>query len=243
MPKADLTELICIIDRSGSMDGIRDDAIGGFNAFLEEQKKVPGDATLTLMLFDDEFLVVHSGTDIQQVPPLDDTTYVPRGSTALYDAIGRTINETEARLGQMPDADRPGKALVLILTDGKENASKEFDKGRIQKVLKDHEAKGWEFIYLKAGPDAFDEASGIGISRQHYATVGPTGKGLRSGYAGSNAMATGYRSGKDIGCMSLQESVGQSQMLGDKAFGVDPAEFIVHPTPPDEEDASDDSSA
>ena len=237
MPRDDLTEIIAIVDRSGSMDVLRDDAIGGFNAFLEEQKKVPGDATLTLMLFDDKFLVVHNGADIQQVPLLDETTFVPRGSTALHDAIGRTINETEARLGKMPDADRPGKVLVLILTDGHENSSKEFDKGRIQKVIKDHEAKGWEFIYLKAGPDSFEEARDIGISKGHYANVQATGRGTRSAFAGSNALAAAYRSGQDVRCMSLQSNVDQAQLIGDKAFGVEAPEIIISGTQaPDDSD-------
>lgn len=240
MPRANATEIICIVDRSGSMDSIRDDVIGGFNAFLTEQKKVPGDATLTLMLFDDQFLVVHNGIDIQQVTPLDETTYVPRGRTALYDAIGRTINETEARLGKLPDADRPGKALVLILTDGHENSSQEFDKGRIQKVIKDHEAKGWEFIYLKAGLDTFEEARDIGISKSHYANVGATRVGTLSAFAGSNLMATAYRGGRGIRAMSVQSHVDQTQMLGDKAFGIDPAEIVISGTqaPDDSDDAS-----
>ena len=244
MPRDDLTELICIVDRSGSMDSIRDDAIGGFNAFLEEQKKVPGDATLTLMLFDDQFLVAYNGVDIQAVPPLDETTFVPRGSTALHDAIGRTINEIEARLDKMPDADRPSKVLVLILTDGMENASKEFDKGRIQKVIKNHEAKGWEFIYLKAGPDSFEEAREIGISANRYANIQSSRRGVRSAFAASNVMAAAYREGADIQCMSMQSRVDSAQLLGDEAFGVKPAEIVIPGAKaPDDADDADDSSA
>jgi hypothetical protein len=188
------------------MDTIRDDAIGGFNAFLEEQQQVPGEANLTMMLFDDQFLKVHEGTPIADVPKLDTTTFVPRGSTALLDAIGRTINETEARLDAMAEDDRPAKVLVMILTDGMENASQEFDKGRIQKVIKDHEAKGWEFMYLKAGADSFEEAGSIGIGSRNYANVGSSRKGMIGAYRAVSNMAARYRAGGQSAVvgMSLQ---------------------------------------
>ena len=191
------------------MDAIRDDAIGGFNSFLKEQQQVPGDANMTMMLFDDQFLMVHQGLPLKDVPELDKTTFVPRGGTALLDAIGRTLNETEARLAAMADADRPSKVLVLVLTDGMENQSKEFDKGRIQKMIKDHEAKGWEFMYLKAGPDTFDQARDIGFSTANYANVGASGNGLLSAYGGINARTCSYRAGGQSALLgeSLQSSV------------------------------------
>jgi hypothetical protein len=191
------------------MDPIKDDAIGGFNSFLADQQKVPGDATLTMMLFDDQFMMVHEGLPLAEVPPLNATTFVPRGGTALNDAIGRTINEAEARIGKMDEADRPGKVLVMILTDGMENQSKEFDKGRIQKIIKDHEAKGWEFMYLKAGPDAFDEASAIGIGARNYANVSASAKGMQGAYGGVSNLVSAYRAGGQsaVQCMSLQENV------------------------------------
>ena len=246
MPRDDLTEIICIVDRSGSMDVIKDDAIGGFNSFLEEQQKVPGDATLTLMLFDNEFLTVHDGLDLQQVPKLDRTTYVPRGGTALLDAIGQTLNAVEARIAGMDEDKRPGKVLVMILTDGEENSSREFDQGRIQKRIKDHEAEGWEFMYLKAGPDDFNQARGIGISAMRYANVGASAQGLRSAYGGTNAMAAAYRTGGSsaIKSMRLQDAVDAADLVSqvqDQAETTDNAYFTT--TGDSETDNTSDNSA
>jgi uncharacterized protein YegL len=120
--KENLTELVFILDRSGSMGTMAKEAIGGFNAFLEEQKKLPGEAKLTLALFDHQYSLVCNGKDIKDVEPLDDKTYVPRGTTALLDAIGRTIDDVGSRLSATTEAERPSKILVAILTDGQENA-------------------------------------------------------------------------------------------------------------------------
>lgn len=214
MPKNDKTEIICVLDRSGSMNGIRDDCIGGFNAFIAEQKQVPGETNVTVMQFDDEFTMTHVGTPLAEVPPLDETTFVPRGSTALLDAIGRTINETEARLGKMPDEEQPGLVLVLILTDGHENASKEFNKGQIDKMVKEHEAKGWEFMYLKAGPDSFAEAGAIGISARNYANVGASRKGMIGAFRAASNMAARYRAGGQSAVVSCSLQADASDNSG-----------------------------
>src|SRR5258708_24059358 len=105
------------------MNAMKEEAIGGINAFLESQQKLPGEARLTLVLFDHEYIVAHDGVPIKDVPPLDKHSYVPRGTTALLDAIGRTINTIGERLDRTPEPDRPGKVIVAILTDGLENAS------------------------------------------------------------------------------------------------------------------------
>jgi uncharacterized protein YegL len=104
-----LCEIGFVLDRSGSMNTMKDEAIGGINAFLESQQKLPGEARLTLVLFDHEYIVVHDGVPIKEVPPLDNHSYVPRGTTALLDAIGRTINTIGERLNKTPEQDRPGK--------------------------------------------------------------------------------------------------------------------------------------
>jgi hypothetical protein len=115
--KEGLSEIVCIIDRSGSMGSIRDDAIGGFNTFLAEQKKLPGEATLTYIQFDTEYEVVHENAPLNDVPPIDETVYVPRGSTALLDAVGRTIDATGKRLANMPEEHRPETVIVAILEE------------------------------------------------------------------------------------------------------------------------------
>ncbi len=149
------TEIVCIIDRSGSMESIKNDAIGGFNAFLEAQKTEDTAATFTMVLFDNEIQVTYDGTDLQIVEPLNTQTFVPRGSTALYDAICTTIDRVGRRLAAMSDADRPDQVLVAILTDGEENASKLHTHADTrQRIEHQTEVYKWEFMFLAANMDA-----------------------------------------------------------------------------------------
>jgi hypothetical protein len=159
------TEIICIIDRSGSMESIRSDAIGGFNRFLADEQAPDDPARLTMVLFDDRYEVVHDGTDIRRVKPLTNRTFVPRGTTALLDAVGRTLNTVSARLATIPVAERPEKVIVVILTDGLENASREFSLTTVREMITryTHELK-WDFIYLAANQDAFGESAKMGIT-------------------------------------------------------------------------------
>ncbi len=180
----DLSEIACVIDRSGSMQSIKSDAIGGFNAFLEDQKKQPGRARLTLVLFDHEYERVHDSVDIQQVQPLDENTYQPRGTTALLDAIGRTIDDVGKRLAETPEAERPGTVIVAILTDGMENASKDYTRARIAEMIEhQRERYGWEFVFLAANQDAIQEAQRLSISAADAVTFNATGAGVRQAYA------------------------------------------------------------
>lgn len=161
----DLTELVFIVDRSGSMNSIRETAIESFNTFLKDQKKGPGEVQVTLVLFDHEYDMLYSGIPIDAADELDDTTFVPRGNTALFDAIGRTINEVGARLAQTAERDRPGSVIVAILTDGHENASREFDAQGIKNMIAEQESKyAWVFAYLSADKDALSDAGKIGIA-------------------------------------------------------------------------------
>jgi hypothetical protein len=163
--KEGVTELVFVLDRSGSMELMRDEAIGGFNAFLEEQKKLPGEAKLTLALFDNQYDLVCNGKDIKCVEPLDEHTYVPRGTTALLDAIGRTVADVGRRLNDTPECDRPSKVLVAILTDGMENASNDYTKDKISEVISHQRGKySWEFMFLAANQDAIAEGTSLGIS-------------------------------------------------------------------------------
>jgi hypothetical protein len=159
--KADLTDITLVIDRSGSMEEIRSDAEGGVNAFIREHAQQPGDALLTLVQFDNEYEFVHRGVPIKEVPPY---TLVPRSGTALLDAVGRAINETGERLARMPEADRPGLVIFVIVTDGQENASKEFSKAQVKEMIQRQQTKyNWHFTFLGTGQDAFAEARGLGI--------------------------------------------------------------------------------
>jgi uncharacterized protein YegL len=159
--RSDLTDITLVVDRSGSMEARREDAQGGVNAFIREQAAEPGDANLTLIQFDTEYEVVHGGVPIEQVP---DYRLVPRGATALLDAVGRAINETEKRLSEMKKKHRPGLVVFVINTDGLENSSCEFAKPQIRKMIeRRHEKEGWHFTYLGANQDAFAEAGRMGI--------------------------------------------------------------------------------
>lgn len=160
--RKDLNEILLIVDRSGSMCSCRTDAEGGINTFIEEQKKVPGEARLTLVQFDTEYDFVHRAMPIHEVPPY---TLVPRGSTALLDAIGRGVNETGKWLADTPEALRPGLVTVVIVTDGQENASREFSKAKVREMIAHQRTKySWKFLFLGADENAVAQGVGLGIN-------------------------------------------------------------------------------
>ena len=197
MPKKDHTHLICVLDRSGSMESVVNDAIGGFNTFMEEQKKQPGTMSVTLVLFDHEYLVPFKNADIKEIEPLDRTTYVPRGMTALLDAVGRSVNEAGAELDKMKEKDKPEKVIVCILTDGHENASKEFKRDQIKKMIEHQKDKySWAFVFLAANQDAFEEGSRLGIDAAYTSNFAPDGKGTRDAFEFLNDAVTSAKSKK-----------------------------------------------
>jgi len=151
--KKNYTHISVILDRTGSMESIRDDTIGGFNTFLKEQKAVTGAATLTLVQFDTQnpYEVIHDFAPLAKVPELTRDTYVPRASTPLLDAMGRGINDLEKRVGLIPASRRPSKVIFVVITDGQENSSHEFRKDQIAKMIKDRTKKDdWDFVFLSA---------------------------------------------------------------------------------------------
>jgi len=158
----DLTDITMIVDRSGSMASIKSDAEGGINTFVELQKQEPGEALLTLVQFDTHYEFVHSGIPIKQVPAF---TLVPRGGTALLDAVGRAINETGARLAATDESQRPGLVVVVIVTDGEENSSREFRREQVRAMIEHQQAVyKWQFTFLAANQDAFAEGASLGIA-------------------------------------------------------------------------------
>lgn len=159
-----LTEIVYILDRSGSMSGLEKDTIGGYNSFLEKQKKEDGDAVVTTVLFDDKYDMVHDHVDIKKVKPLTNKEYFARGMTALLDAIGKTINHVGNRHKYALDSEVPGKTIVVITTDGFENASREFNSDKVKSMIEHQKKKyGWEFLFLGANIDAISAAESIGI--------------------------------------------------------------------------------
>lgn len=159
--RTDLTDITLVVDRSGSMSTVREDAEGGVNSFIEGQAKEPGEALLTLVQFDTDYEFVHKGVPIGNVPKYE---LQPRGMTALLDAVGRAINETGERLAAMNEPDRPGLVIFVVMTDGFENSSREFTKGQLKEMIeRQQRVYNWKFTFLGANQDAFSEARGIGI--------------------------------------------------------------------------------
>lgn len=162
----DATYIAVLLDRSGSMNSVKDDTIGGFNQFLGEQKAAGDNALLSLVQFDTGGIdIVHESKPIKDVPELNSETYQPRGGTPLLDALGKTICSTGDALKAIPEANRPDKVVFVVITDGQENASKEYTKTRVKDMI-DHQSGvyKWQFIYLGANQDAFAEAGSLGIN-------------------------------------------------------------------------------
>jgi len=161
--RKDYCELVMVIDRSGSMAGKEADVEGGFKTFINEQKELPGQASLTLVQFDDEYDVLYSELSLAGAVP--EYKLIPRGMTALLDAIGKTIANVGERLSNMAEENRPEKVLFIIMTDGMENASKEYQYERIKDMI-EHQKNvySWEFIFMGADMDAISVANNIGIS-------------------------------------------------------------------------------
>lgn len=205
MPDANLTEIVCVLDRSGSMAAVVDDAIGGFNTMLADQQAMKdGEARMTIVLFDHEYAVVVENAPVAKVKPLNCTSFAPRGSTALLDAVGRTIDDTGKRLAALPDEKRPGKLLFVILTDGHENCSSQYTHERVAGMIKHQtEQYQWTFMYLSAELNAFDHARNLNIGTSVRYTA--SSKGTRSSYGLISSSARQYRSGGAQG-MSIMDS-------------------------------------
>lgn len=185
--KQGLSELVCILDRSGSMYRLTSDTINGYNALIEEQKKEEGEAFITTVLFDDKYDIIRDHVPLAEVEPLTDKEYHARGSTALLDAVGRTINEVGARLAATPEDERPEHVIFAITTDGMENSSHEFTRDQIKDMIAHQTDKySWKFLFLGAGIDAYQEASvNFGIRSPEY---------VMSGYATTDGLSDVYSS-------------------------------------------------
>lgn len=184
------TELAVILDRSGSMEAIRDDMVGGYAAFMKEQLQLPGTLEVSLYQFDDEFSVVYEAKPAAELGPLE---LVPRGSTALLDAVGKAVVKIGERLAARPECERPGAVVVVVITDGRENASREYKRARIREMLEHQEKKyGWKFVYLGADPQGFAEARDQGFTRSfRYDTHADS---VARAYLGTSRSILRYRS-------------------------------------------------
>ena len=188
------TEIVFILDASGSMAHLAGDTIGGFNGFIESQKALDGKATVTTALFDSNWRILHDGLDIKEVKPLTKTDYIAGGMTAMLDAIGEIINKVQERHDEL-GAEKPEETLFVITTDGEENSSKKFTKAQIEKMIK-HQTNGhgWKFMFLGANMDAVKEAENIGISSNYAANYTYTAQGTSDIYTTLNCVAKSVRS-------------------------------------------------
>jgi uncharacterized protein YegL len=197
--KTDLTELVFILDRSGSMSGLESDTIGGYNAMLKKQQQEPGEATVTTVLFDDEYQLLHDRINIKGISPITEKEYFVRGTTALLDAIGKTIHKIHNAQQHTSPEHRADKVLFVIITDGMENASREYSYAQIKQLVeRQKETYGWEFIFLGANIDAIATAATFGISADRAANYHADSQGTQLNYEAVGCAVSEFRTSRQI---------------------------------------------
>ena len=194
MTRSDLTHLYFLLDRSGSMQSIKTDTEGGFAAFIEEQRRAVGECRVTLAQFDDQYEIVFADTPVANIGRLN---LQPRGSTALLDAMGRLITEAGAALAALPEDQRPGSVVVAIMTDGLENASREWTHPAVKALVEQQTtAYQWQFLYMGADQDAIDVGTGLGVGAAH--TVSYTRGNVDKVMAASSAKVSDLRRDRSV---------------------------------------------
>jgi len=212
--KTDYTHIAVILDRTGSMESIREDTIGGFNAFVNQQKAEPGTATLTLVQFDsqDPYEVIHKFKALEAVPALTRETFVPRASTPLLDAMGRGINDLEKSLTEMKDEEKPSRVVMVIITDGQENASREFRKDQVAKMIKEkQEHSAWKFVFLSADLAAIGDALASGIHANSTISFSRSAQGTSAAWASASARVADYRADRSKDVSFTEEDRAQQE--------------------------------
>ena len=212
MPNKDLTEVIFLLDRSGSMSSTKKDAMGGFDEFIKEQvETTEGECQVTLCQFDtDGFDVVYENKPVAEVPPL---VLMPRGGTPLIDAMGQVITETGKRFENMPDARRPDNVVVVIITDGQENSSRKYSREQVMAMV-EHQTERylWRFMYLGANQDAIAEAASYGVKSADAMSFAANTEGTKGSYKSASSNVARMRSAKFAGVS--QEEVATCSSFG-----------------------------
>jgi uncharacterized protein YegL len=197
--KKGLTELVFILDRSGSMEGLEKDTIGGFNGVIKKQKKEVGHANITTVLFDDQYELLHDHYDLSEVDKITSKEYYVRGTTALLDAIGKTINKVKAAQKHTAPNHQAEKVLFVIITDGMENASTEYTYKQIHKMVSHQKEKhGWEFLFLGANIDAVETGKRFGISEDRAVNYHADKAGTAISYQAISETASMLRKSRSI---------------------------------------------
>jgi len=199
--REDLTDITVVLDKSGSMGAVVDDVIGGFNTFLQEQLKAPGEALMSLVFFDTAYSFAFTGKPLEKVDGLTRESYRPGGMTALLDATAKAILDTGARLEKMDEKERPGKVVLVIMTDGHENSSKEHNRQQVHDMIEHQKEKyNWHVIFLGANVDAFAEGGKIGVQAANAMNFGPTGQGVNAAFKGVSDGMRRLRGTRGIPC-------------------------------------------
>lgn len=197
--KTNTTELVFILDRSGSMEGLESDTIGGYNSMLEKQKKEIGEAVVTTVLFDDKYELLHDRININGISPVTRKEYFVRGSTALLDAVGKTIDKIGNAQKHTSEELRAEKVIFVITTDGMENASHEYNYNKIKYMIERQKEKyKWEFIFLGANIDAISTAAKFGIDADRAANYHADGEGTRLNYEAVSCFVSEIRADRPI---------------------------------------------
>lgn len=211
------TELVFILDKSGSMAGLESDTIGGFNSMLEKQKKVDGECRITTVLFDNRYELLHDRIDIRAVSPMTEREYQVGGSTALLDAIGRTIQKLVHVQKNTAEEYRAESVMFVIITDGAENASREYSAAKVKAMIEEEKAKcGWEFVFLGANMDAVETAGRFGISADRVADYVPDEEGTALNFAMMSDAVAGFRECRAIPSETLEAIRADKKKRGGK---------------------------
>lgn len=211
-----LTEILFILDRSGSMNPLTEAAIAGFNQFLRDQAAEPGLARLTLLLFDERFEFPILSQPLPEIPPLDTTVYTARGSTALLDAMGTGIDQLGHRLAALPESDRPGSVIVAIFTDGEENASAVYTWADVQQRIRHQtDVYQWNFLFLGANQDAIATAAKVGIHAANAATYLADAHGLGATTDSVSRKARAIRKAAALHTLNAEEQADLHTRLSD----------------------------
>lgn len=197
--RKNLTEIVFILDRSGSMHGLERDTIGGFNALIEEERKKEGEALVSTVLFSSTSSVIHDRVDINEVPELTEKDYYVGGTTALLDAVGSAIHHIGNVHKYARAEDVPEKTIFIINTDGMENASRFYTLRKVREMIENEKGKyGWEFIFLGANIDSVNAAERMGIGRDRASSWRADGYGTRSGYRSMEKAISSFREGRTL---------------------------------------------
>lgn len=212
MTKQDLTSIVILVDESGSMNSLQQETISGINAFVDDQKKLPGSAELTLAKFSYENSYLFKNKPLTEVTPLTTDHYRPAGGTALLDSLGTAVDDLGAHLKSIPEEARPGKVIFVVITDGQENSSRRFNRSQVAEMTKHQQDKyNWEFVFLGANLDAVHEANTLGFKTANAVNYSASSVGTQSAYRGITkgiGLMRGLESSDDLKSFSFAVSVG-----------------------------------